>query len=158
MTLAPTLNAYLEKLKPQQQDYIVWCVREYGNRPDFYRGLLPFLSAQEAANVLNHRLELIKVFSTENPEGRGVRFVRGIIGVFEDALPHKLYEDEASATIYLSDVKLQSYYKKRYDHSFHVMLIGYMAHLERQSLNYWKVTTKQFRLEHVLQLLSDICR
>jgi AraC-like DNA-binding protein len=159
-----TLNAYLPLLKSKQQEYIVHCVQTFGDMPDFHRGMLPFLSAQTAANCLRVKLERVKgemqpLIGEQITPVIGEKFIRGIISIFEGALVHKLSEDELSATIHLKDGKLAREYYKRYSDSFCVSVAKWdakgMALLEKVGQNLWKVTASK-RLHHqAIEWLSD---
>jgi hypothetical protein len=168
--MSRTLNDYLVLLKPKYQEYIVHCVKEHGNRPDFHRGLLPFLPAEEAARVLRFRLEDIKAGTTipgvptEINPVIGEKFIRGIISVFEGALVHKLHEDERSETIRLSDAKIYKTYQKRIRDGKFCIRIGMLTNashldclteLEWVSKDLWKVTAKSGLLEHISLELCD---
>lgn len=95
-----TLNAYIGKLKPKQQEFIVACIREYTDRKGFHRGLLPFIAAREAYDCLKRRLE--HVAFTANfvpvPDDEGIvtrtRFIKETISVFADAIPYETEFDK----------------------------------------------------------------
>lgn len=169
--MSKTLNDYLVLLKPKYQEYIVHCVKEHGNRPDFHRGLLPFLPADEAARALRHKLEDVKTGAVPAIPGEtptaiiGEKFIRGIIGVFEDALVHKLYEDEHTECLHLSDAKIYEVYQNRIrDGKFIIRLalggrlpkFELLAELSWASKNRWNVTAKKGNFEEIALNLADV--
>lgn len=152
-----TLNDYIHLLKPAQQEYIVHCVRDYGARPDFHRGLLPFLRAEEAAVCL--KVKWYQIAASDTPVG--TRFIRNLISVFEGALVHKLYDDEETITMTLSPMKLAKFYRKQYsDHFFITTAIitkpQFLVELQRKpGTHKWKVTGSKAAMDKVTTWLSD---
>ena len=51
-----TLAEVIEKLNPVSQEFICNCVRDFGDRPNFYRGVLPFLPIREALFAIEAKL------------------------------------------------------------------------------------------------------
>lgn len=159
-----TLGEYIERLRPVQQDYIVYCVQEFGGRKDFHRGLLPFLPALEAVCALLYKLEEVKgpptVGTAINPVV-GEKFIRGILSVFFDAIGTKMYADEDSVEMYLKTAKLQDEYGRRLSKRFCVTLgisPDSMALLQNVGHNLWKVTTRKRWLEATTLWLAETYR
>ena len=159
-----TLNSVIEKLSSHQQNMLVYLVRETTKRKNFHRGLLPFLPADEAARALKGGIELSKG-TTDDPDKTlmGLRAIRRIESILTDVLPDKLYEDEASVNMFLSDAKLVMAYGNRVTKKFSIMLKQdgewkYMTQLEWIKPNYWKVTTHKDNLEHVTTVLAESAR
>jgi len=165
MTL--TMMPYLDKLKPVQQDYIVWCVREFSLKPygpDFHRGLLPFLAAEEAAWYLECRKQQIasaygfvsSVGATSTLDTlKGTRFIESILDVFRFDLPRA---PGANQVIWLSDEKLRKANRRRYAVKMTMKLPALkneLVQLERISKNNWKVTAYRNLLPQALTILSD---
>lgn len=174
--MGKTLNEYIERLKPVQQDFIVWCVQEYSDRVDFHRGLLPFLDAHEASRCLKFKLEAVKqdvskMNALAGPSGLseapvpviGEKFIRSIISIFEDALVPSMYEDEASQDMQLNTGKLAAEYGRRFSKKFCVTLgpgaKNGLVQLEMlPGRNYWRVTTHKGRLDEATTWLAETCR
>lgn len=159
-----TLNPYIHLLKPKQQEYLVYCVKQHGNLSDFHRGKLPFLNVQTAANCLKLQLELMGQGLVGLPNGimpyaTGGKFIRSILSVFDEALPHKLSEDEGSEIIFLQDKLLRGQFGRRFNHKFCITLRAWqtsqLVQLERIKADYWRVTTSKRQLKYALQHLSD---
>lgn len=162
-----TLVGYIHLLKPVQQDYIVYCVTEHTDRVGFHRGLLPFLSALEAARCLKLQLELISMgppipyMINEKPVPViGTKFIRGIISIFEGALVHRLSDDEASVQMYLKSHKLASEFGSRFGKKFCATLgPGWapegLVELEMLGKDKWRVTTARKRLDEATTWLAE---
>lgn len=167
-----TLNDYIPILKGPQQEYIVFCVQKYADRPDFHRGLLPFLPAEEAARCLEYQLEFIKEaghkHASEDEKLKAVtgeRFIRQIISVFRNALIYRLSEDETSEVIYLKTVKLKKHFGARFDKKFCFRLVEIgmtikppvqgLYELQMISKDRWKVTGHKEHHWSVCSFLSD---
>ncbi len=176
MTDVKTLNAYIQLLKPAQQDMIVACVKQYCNRPDFHKGLLPFLPADEAEQALKFKLEDIKAAQSIALVGdeiareavHGERFIRQTISVFAGALLYRFSDDEASEIIHLKSVKLKKRFGTRFHKKFCVRMsadLGVLNTFKREtdglvelqmvSRDRWKVTCHKNWLQPVLMWLSD---
>lgn len=176
MTQVKTLNDYIQLLKPAQQDLIVAVVLQYGNRPDFHKGLLPFLPADEATQCLKYRLEDIKVMANTSIHGPeraaeavlGERFIRQTMSVFAGALIYRLSDDEASEVVYLKTIKLKKRYGTRFDKKFCIRIqhdLGVLntfkrpadslVELQMVACDQWKVTCHKDWLQPVLQWLTD---
>lgn len=169
--MSKTLMNYIELLRPVQQDYIVFCVQTYSDKPDFHRGLLPFLDPEEAARCLQFHLETIKSsqavpdLEASSKAVLGEKFIRQIISVFRSSLIYRLSEDEASEVIYLNTVKLKRHYGKRFGNKFCVTLLESGVSLKRPitglfelqmiSRNQWKVTGHKDYLWAVTDHLND---
>lgn len=169
-----TLNDYIALLRQPQQEYIVFCVQKYSDRPDFHRGLLPFLPAEEAARCLEFQLESIKEMgnkhNTDDEKARAVvgeKFIRQIISVFRNALIYRLSEDEQSEVIYLKTVELKKYFGARFAKKFCLRLADLgvptkrramegMYELQMISKDKWKVTGHKDNHGKVCMFLSDI--
>lgn len=170
-----TLNDYMTLLRGPQQEYIVFCVQKYSDRPDFHRGLLPFLPAEEAARCLEFQLEAIKAlgnkFNSDDSKSQAVtgeKFIRQIISVFRNALIYRFSEDEQSEVIYLKTVKLKKYFGARFAKKFCFRFadIGVsikrpamegMYELQMISKDKWKVTGHKDNHVTVCDFLADIC-
>lgn len=128
MSEVKTLNEYIPKLKTAQQDFIVSCVQQYGDRPDLHRGLLPFLSVDEAARALKYALEHIKAKQdTDDVAERGKallgeRFIRQTLSVFAAALLYQVDDDQVSEVITLKSVRLKKAFRHRFAKKFNVSL------------------------------------
>ncbi len=160
-----TLNAYIERLKPAQQDFITFCVKKYGNLYDFHRGKLPFLKASTATLCLKTHLERMQ----ERPDSGtypGVKFVRQIMSVFADHYGHRLYEDETSEVIFLLSHKLKKLVGPyRMSGKFLIRPARYiwtdpnrLAELQMINRNQWRVTAHKDDIEGVTLWLTDTCR
>lgn len=171
MSEVKTLNAYIQLLKPFQQDYIVECVKRFADKPDFHRGLLPFLPADIAANCLRIQLEHMKnnqALTDLDQKGQallGEKFIRQTISVFAGALIYRLSDDEASEVIFLKSVKLKRHYGPRFGKKFVLTLneLGVsmkdqtkgLIELQMVSRDKWKVTCKSAWLNAVTEHLHD---
>jgi len=169
-----TLATYLDKLNTTRQDYIVMCVRSYSGRPDFHRGLLPFLSCQEAADCLKFQLEHVKSsgdFADPEATSRALkreRFIRQTISIFGHALLTRVAENEDYQVIHLNSKKMMKHFRRRYDKKFVINLreFGYytgkpgdintMYELQMVSRNQWKITGDEASLPIITQVLADI--
>ena len=156
-----TLNDYIEKLKPIQKDYIVFCVKEFNakTRGDFHHGLLPFLSAQEAAECLKKQLDYL-----ESVGGTGQKFIRQILSVFASALQnHRLYEDEVEEFLHLKSAKMKKTYGvHKMSGKFNVRIRRYLNvredrlfELQMISRDFWRVTTHKDDMPNVSGMLMD---
>lgn len=167
-----TLIDYIEKLSGPQQDYIIFCVQKFSDRPDFQRGLLPFLPAKEAADCLLYQLENIKALANAHNSDddkakavTGERFIRQIISVFNNALIHNISEDDDYQIIHLKTVKLRKHFGARFDKKFYLRMgeIGYhikrpidgLVQLQMVSKDMWKITCHRTHLASACNFLSD---
>lgn len=167
-----TLLKYIPLLNTAKQEYIVHCVQKFADRPDFHRGLLPFLPAEEAARCLQLQLEIIKAAQAScDPEAEGKavlgeKFIKQTISVFRNALLYRLSEDEASEVIHLKTVRLKRSYGKRFANKFCVSLSEFgifrkkqtdgLVELQMVSRNMWKVTCHKEWLGPITSHLSDL--
>lgn len=160
-----TLVDYIDKLKPIQQEFIVFCVVEYGNRPDFHRGLLPFLKASEATFCLKTHLERLGEIKDGKPDYPGIRFIRQTMSVFADHYSHRLYEDEVQVIMQLKSAKLKKMVGPfRWSGKLVIRLLRYtyvsedrLAELQLVSRDTWRVTTHKDDSNLVTLWLSDVC-
>lgn len=170
-----TLNYYIERLKPAQQDLIVALVKEYCDRPDFHKGLLPFLPCDEAERALKYHLEDIKAKQAPSILGLeeqskavlGERFIRQTISVFADALLYQVCEDAASEIIHLKSVRLKRRYGTRFTKKFYIRLdelVGTFTYkakavglieLQMVARNKWKVTADKGWIVLITEWLHD---
>lgn len=166
-----TLNSYIPLLRGPQQDYIVFCVQKYSDRPEFHRGLLPFLPCEEAAQCLQQHLEVIKgAQAVPDFEGKekavlGEKFIRQIISVFRSSLIYKASEDEASEVVWLNSKKLKKTYGPRYGHKFCINIMEFgvvikkpikgLVELQLVFRNRWKITGHRDWLIDVVTYLQD---
>jgi hypothetical protein len=148
-----TLNEYINKLRPVQQEFICFCIREHGNRPDMHRGLLPFLSVLEADRCLKE--ELIRKQMPEN------RFIRQCLSVFSDAVPHMIATDEESVVMSLNSKKLMRHFRV-YRNDFFVFSGGVCigvehtpVQMERINYNQWRVRCSRKYQHTITTWLAD---
>lgn len=159
-----TLNPYIEKLKPIQQEYIVYCVKQYGDRPDFHRGLLPFLSVNEADRCL--RLVLIDPVQHPGVDEirKGIRFINGIRDVFIDAVePAYTYPDYTHVDMGLNSVKLiKKYRKQRNSQQFNIKVPlaskAVLVQMKFLRSKNWRVTAPRSSISQVTTWLAEHCR
>lgn len=171
--MSDTLLKYIPLLNAAKQDYIVGCVQRFADRPDFHRGLLPFLPAEEAARCLQLQLEILKAaqgHSDPVEQGKallGEKFIRQTISIFRNALIYRLSEDEGSQVIHLNTIKLKRGYGKRFGNKFIIDVAEFgvltfkrriegMIELQMVSRNQWKVTCHKNYLDLITEHLSDL--
>jgi hypothetical protein len=154
-----TLNAHFHKLKPKQQDYICFCTREVGNRPDMHRALLPFLTIEDA--LLNTKLELRNLLELGDNQV-GVRFAREVISKLESFTTKTLYEDEDSVIMFLSTSKLFDELGRRVRAKKFVFTLFVnekhrfeLVELERLGKDKYKVSTRRDLLHRATIYLTD---
>lgn len=113
-----TLNDYVDLLRTNQQEYIVWCIQQYTERKDFHRGLLPFITTREVSEALKIRLQVLKdqILTDETIKYPvGVKFIRSIMSVIEAELLKKLCEEDASTIMFLKTVKIAQMMGRKFD-------------------------------------------
>ncbi len=163
--MGKTLNELIEVLKPKQQDFIVWCVREHGERPDMHRGLLPFLDAQQAFHCLTWALEMRALHA----DSTGTRFIREIISLITPILDHPLCKNTASAIIQVNHGRMVSSFGQYWVQPvFHARLRTANCKLERSGglvrvemtnrPNHWKITAPREALDSVTTWFAEHCR
>ncbi len=157
MSEVKTLNEYIPKLKTLQQDFIVNAVKQYCDRPDLHRGLLPFLPVDEAARALKYALEHVKAaqntddIAEQGKAALGERFIRQTLSVFAAALLYQVDDDQASEVITLKTVRLKKAFQHRFAKKFSVALdadfgvpcknpASRMFELQMVGRDRWKVT------------------
>jgi hypothetical protein len=109
-----TLVDYFERLTPKQQDLLVYAMQKFSSYPDFHRGMIPFLRADEARQVLYELMTTNVMMHANAPEPEVIRIrpIKAIIGVFEEActnlLPgHTRMQQEVTwGTLILNDQKM----------------------------------------------------
>jgi hypothetical protein len=161
-----TLNAYFHKLKPAEKAFIVACVKELPNRRDFHTGLLPFIRCGEVSILLQRKLKRLELNHDAweanpeiNPKVTGIRFIKGILSKFAEALVYYPFDDEASELMTLSDKKLSKRFKN-YSHKFTINA-NYLSSrsskvisLQRLGPNSWFVTTDRREMQRAIHWLT----
>lgn len=152
-----TVNDFLEVLTPKQLNFLLLCLQQY-SKGNLHRGLLPFVSINEAAAALKFKLLHMQVVSSTlavpgaviEPM-KGERFIRGIISKFEPHLA-EIQHLEIKVKMHLKDAKLGKYMKRRFADKFFMEVpapINGILAMVRAGPNRWnvgfagKVLTKQ---------------
>ncbi len=165
--MTQTPNDCIEKLKPLQQDYIVHCVKEYSDRADFHRGLLPFLSGEEAVRCLRIQLQnVIERNAGLTTPQIGVKYITNIISILLPTSSSWIYKDETSVTMYINSIKLKRAFKGRFKekmlvtcgHSFCPESTGAIVELHYVVKDAWMITAHKNEIDKVTTWLAETFR
>lgn len=150
-----TLIECIDQLKPAHQEFITRLMKAY-RRPDFHRGLLPFLRVDET-------ILLIDGFSK-----RDGKFRAQLLNVLHKHLNYRLYPDEVSVVMYLKDVMLAKHYYQDFKSGFCIWVPEKIdwatdknysrVYLSQISKNNWKVTAHPKSMERVTTFLAERMR
>lgn len=152
--MGKTLVELIPKLKPVQQEFICNCVQEYGNRPDMHRGLLPFLSVEDAVVYLYAKMAMM-----EMPENKFIRSILSILG--EGLPPQKWLPDEEAILMELTTRKLWRFFSTRRDYiqfdarKYNLSRGTIPVQLERTNYNQWRVKTSRQYQNRVTTWLAE---
>lgn len=126
-----TLNDYVDLLKTNQQEYIVWCIQQYTERKHFHRGLLPFITTHEVARCLKAHLEVLKIkaieldfINNQKVPLVGHRFISTILSIIEAELLKKLCEEDATTVMFLKSVKIAKMVGRKFDTEICIRLVN----------------------------------
>ena len=139
-----------EELKPMQKDYLVGLAQSY-MRQDFHKGLLPFLTIEDALRMLKRKREMVKAhYGVDvNSAHKTTGYLSRIINILSPHTNHVLHPDEESVTVMLTDWKLAQGFGRRYSKRFCIYLATSSlerdrslktAQLQQLGKNKWEIT------------------
>src|ERR1700744_2967908 len=160
--MSENLVEYLDKLRPQQKDYIIHCVNKYGPRDDIHHGLLPFLNRKEVILYLRAKL-LINENNPDNPPPPQ-RFIYQLLSVLDANENDFLFDNEDTATMRLSTNKLHKRFRRLFNREFIFSLrmntrtirSDDFVKMKWKGSGWWDVTTHKRCLDQATTFLADI--
>lgn len=175
---------YFEQLRPAQRQFIFWCInRKKVPEHQIQPGLFPFVTAQQAVEALQDRMDDEMFFGAggnpttlDNVDSDkrvcNSRYIRHLISVLSEGVDLKRYRDQSdiiakkdSTIMHLNAMKVRRLAKRHFAtfftiDSIHIDNSNVSTAVEfvQRSPQTWLITVNAKYLDRITTLLAEQCR
>jgi len=150
----------IDDLNKRQCEVITNIILERGKRKYFHRGLLPFVPIHEVMGAITAKIHVLGFKPHDHSNRKQIKYLKSVLNKLMLKSPVQLYEDEASATLFLQDAELYHEFGQRFSDKFFISQSGWdkPVRLVRVGKNKWKVTAEAKILDKATTWLADYFR